>query len=371
MEQGSVVAIHLIITHTDFSAFISFCIFKTSLSLLISTMDHLSAMLEEASDIANVNLDLEPFSVDETLSTSPSAKRTVHKAGKSNSACVKKTWKKPADKPKRPLSAYNIFFQHEREKIITNNPEITLEAVLFKIKNTIKPKKRRHRKSHGMIGFAQLARTIAETWKALDEADKSPYEAKAAIEKAKYREDLEEWARAREEKAKEDEKKTPMELARVEVVHEDDHFAQTAFHHQSAHHIHDKSALDKFGHQSSQHDTLSALLMNANSMRNPLSQPQQSDVRDYLSMTQKTLDMARASLSLPLFANLQVQQQNAAAAAGFPPVEQNPAQSSEFTPYFGMPTGFEQSQQSANHMNLLHGHDFNNQFLGNARDQMY
>lgn len=90
-------------------------------------------------------------------------------------------WKKPKDKPKRPLSAYNLFFRHEREQILRSTA-----------KPSYKP-----RRSHGKIGFAALARSVAEKWKSLDEKTRSVFEAKAAVEKERYDKEVDAWNRSR------------------------------------------------------------------------------------------------------------------------------------------------------------------------------
>lgn len=76
------------------------------------------------------------------------------------------------EKPKRPLSAYNLFFQNERKMILSKTPDRTGPG---------KP-----RRSHGKIGFAALARHIAAKWKNLDDSTRSYYESLAAQEKKAY-----------------------------------------------------------------------------------------------------------------------------------------------------------------------------------------
>eukprot|EP00549_Striatella_unipunctata_P022860 CAMPEP_0118708236 /NCGR_PEP_ID=MMETSP0800-20121206/21749_1 /TAXON_ID=210618 ORGANISM="Striatella unipunctata, Strain CCMP2910" /NCGR_SAMPLE_ID=MMETSP0800 /ASSEMBLY_ACC=CAM_ASM_000638 /LENGTH=333 /DNA_ID=CAMNT_0006611355 /DNA_START=8 /DNA_END=1009 /DNA_ORIENTATION=- len=106
----------------------------------------------------------------------------------------KKTWKKPKDKPKRPLSAYNLFFQHERERILYEN------GVSEEEKSKNEDCRRNHKKSHGKIGFAALARNVAEKWKKLDASAKAVFEEQAAVEKQRYKMEIEQWNQGRRAK---------------------------------------------------------------------------------------------------------------------------------------------------------------------------
>ena len=75
------------------------------------------------------------------------------------------------DKPKRPLSAYNIFFRDERARLLEVTP----------VRQEGKP-----RRSHGKIGFAEMARKIGAKWKALEKKDRKLYDDQAKADKARY-----------------------------------------------------------------------------------------------------------------------------------------------------------------------------------------
>ena len=104
---------------------------------------------------------------------------------------TRKRWKKPVGKPNRPLSAYNLYFKKERARMLGDAAEKTEPE---------QGKKRVHRKTHGKIGFAEMARIIGAKWKTLSDDEKEEFVKVAATEKEKYAKDLANWREEQEKK---------------------------------------------------------------------------------------------------------------------------------------------------------------------------
>lgn len=80
-------------------------------------------------------------------------------------------------KPKRPLSAYNLFFRDQREFLLDVLPQ------------------RKRNRGHGKITFQDMGRIIGQRWKEIDVAEKARYEAQAAVGRAVYVKQAAEWKR--------------------------------------------------------------------------------------------------------------------------------------------------------------------------------
>jgi hypothetical protein len=117
-------------------------------------------------------------------------------------------------KPLRPLSAYHVFFQLEREYILQSmagdDADTSSQEHKILLKNAPKRyegvkvfpdwharpgkrQRRKHRKTHGQIGFQELSKTISKRWAELDKTDpdvKRFVQSIANIELEEYQQDM-------------------------------------------------------------------------------------------------------------------------------------------------------------------------------------
>ena len=88
------------------------------------------------------------------------------------------TTQRRQEKPKRPLTAYNIFFREERQRLLETLP------VLKNVKS---------KKAHGKISFPDLAKRISCEWKRISPSSKVHYCELACKDKMRYYREMEEW----------------------------------------------------------------------------------------------------------------------------------------------------------------------------------
>jgi hypothetical protein len=121
-------------------------------------------------------------------------------------------WKKPKDMPKRPLSAYNLFFKEERERILNAGPETAqgVESPTGNDEGETGRSDTKHGRTSG-IGFSNLTKRIAIRWQQLDSEGRNPYEKRAAIDKKRYNEAVLVWRTKRKEVAKKEAEKSKAE----------------------------------------------------------------------------------------------------------------------------------------------------------------
>ena len=100
--------------------------------------------------------------------------------------------KQDAGKPKRPLSAYNIFFKEERQRILDTLPQEVLKQA---DKEDVGKSRRRKQLSakdllHRKVDFHKLAKMVGRRWRELPASELEQYKAIADADLKRYKDEM-------------------------------------------------------------------------------------------------------------------------------------------------------------------------------------
>lgn len=107
--------------------------------------------------------------------------------------------RKAKDKPKRPLSAYNIFFQEERNRILESIPDKDKKTNENESEGPAAKKNPKKKRPHGKIDFEGLAKQIGQKWKNIGSEELERCKKLAAKDTERYEEEMKEYRAKLEE----------------------------------------------------------------------------------------------------------------------------------------------------------------------------
>ena len=113
---------------------------------------------------------------------------TTSGTGTTTSSISSRRKKKPKGMPKRPLSAYNLFFQSQRLKILDESGSA----------------------GGRKVGFEELGRVIGKKWKSLGSNDKKIYVKLAEKDNIRYRKEMDAYNEMKTKKQEEADRKLPL-----------------------------------------------------------------------------------------------------------------------------------------------------------------
>jgi len=96
-------------------------------------------------------------------------------------------------KPKRALTAYNIFFKEQRERILAERRQLYFSQADNQVCKLDNSEQKRISKPCQKVGFEEMGKTIGQRWKEVDTEKRLFYEARARAERQRYSEELAEY----------------------------------------------------------------------------------------------------------------------------------------------------------------------------------
>ena len=144
-----------------------------------------------------------PATLDRKRSMSSGSSERVAQSATGGEISVANKRAKAVEKPKRPLSAYNIFFRDERQKLLNMTPVKKGEGTLSESDDEDGAKKphAKSSKNPNKVSFESMAKIIGQRWRdiASDASAKSYYQNLADRDKKRHAAEQEVWKRQESE----------------------------------------------------------------------------------------------------------------------------------------------------------------------------